>query len=220
MAEKAAAGTAVYSKRVLSIYDLFVLGFSNTFAWRCSSQHILRFFNEHVSGNHLDVGVGTGYFLDRCRFPVSAPALALLDLNPNSLEVAAQRLSRYQPRTFQADVLALQSVPVPGFDSISLGYLLHCLPGDMPDKAVVFHHLKPWLNAGGVLFGTTILGQNVTHNMLGRGLMGLYNRRGIFSNWQDDAATLEQILAANFAHYQIEMIGCVALFVAQPSKGK
>jgi len=64
-----AAGADVYSKSVLSIYNLYVLGFSNTFAWRCPSRLILDFYNEHISDNHLDVGVGTGYFLDRCQFP-------------------------------------------------------------------------------------------------------------------------------------------------------
>ena len=63
--DAAAAGTAAYSKPLLSIYDLWVLGFSNTFVWRCRTSIILAFYNQHVSGNHLDVGVGTGYYLDR-----------------------------------------------------------------------------------------------------------------------------------------------------------
>lgn len=57
----AAAGAAVYSKPLLSGYDLWVLGFSNTFVWRCPTRLLLEFYNEHISGNHLDVGVGTGY---------------------------------------------------------------------------------------------------------------------------------------------------------------
>jgi len=46
---------------LLSGYDLWVLGFSNTFVWRCPTRLLLEFYNEHISGNHLDVGVGTGY---------------------------------------------------------------------------------------------------------------------------------------------------------------
>src|SRR5918996_6376268 len=80
------AGAAIYSKPVLSVYDLYVLGFSNTFVWRCPSHLILDFYNEHISGNHLDVGVGTGYFLDKCKFPTHHPRIALADLNTNSLQ--------------------------------------------------------------------------------------------------------------------------------------
>ena len=214
MTDKALAGTVVYSKPVLLVYDLFVLGLSNTLAWRCSSQHILALFDQHISSNHLDVGVGTGYFLDKCRFPTATPSLTLLDLNQNSLDMAAQRLARYRPHTMQANVLQPLPLSGSGYDSISLGYLLHCLPGTMADKDTVFRHLQRWLNPGGALFGTTILGQGVPHNLPARALLHLYNRRGIFSNWQDDAATLEQILQAQFVQYQLEIIGCVALFAA------
>lgn len=214
MSDNVTPGTAVYSKRVLSLYDLFVLGFSNSFAWRCSRRQILSLYNRRVSGRHLDVGPGTGYFLDKCRFPIPDPALALLDLNRNSLEVAARRLRRYQPQTIRADVLRPLPPPTTGYDSVGLGYLLHCLPGTMADKAVLFRHLQPWLNSGGVIFGTTILGRGVPHNLLAKALLRLYNRRGIFSNGQDDRAGLEQTLAAHFDQYRIEIIGCVALFTA------
>lgn len=63
--ETIAAGAAVYSKPFLSVYDLYVLGFSNTFVWHCPARLILDFYNEHISRKHLDVGVGTGYFLDK-----------------------------------------------------------------------------------------------------------------------------------------------------------
>lgn len=215
----AAAGAAVYSAPVLAIYDLFVLGFSNTWAWRCPSRRILDFYNRHVSANHLDVGVGTGFYLDRCRYPEPKPAITLLDLNPNSLATAANRLQRYQPRTVQADVLEPLPLDSHRFDSIGLSYLLHCLPGSMPEKEVVFRHLQPWLNPGGVVFGATILGRGQRHNPLARTLLRVYNRRGIFGNWQDDAAGLEQILQANFGEYTLDVVGCVALFAAHPRPG-
>ena len=79
-------GAAVYSRPVLAIYDLFVLRFTNTFVWKCPSSHILEFYDHNVSDKHLDVGVGTGYFLDRCRFPSTTPQIALMDLNENSLQ--------------------------------------------------------------------------------------------------------------------------------------
>ena len=103
--KQAGAGAAVYSKPVLMIYDLFVLGFSSSVAWRCPSRTLLAFYNQHVSGNHLDVGVGTGYFLDKCSFPTGTPNISLLDLNRNSLQVTAKRLDRYKPKSHVANVL-------------------------------------------------------------------------------------------------------------------
>lgn len=93
------AGHRVYTTRFLSAYDPVVLGwFSNT-AWRCRAAVLTGRYDTHVSANHLDVGVGTGYFLDRCTFPAPRPRLALMDLNPARLEVASRRVSRFEPET-------------------------------------------------------------------------------------------------------------------------
>ena len=73
-------GTAVYTPLALALYDLAVLGFSNSFIWQCASHVLLDFYNQHISVQHLDIGVGTGYFLDRCRFPSTALKIALFDL--------------------------------------------------------------------------------------------------------------------------------------------
>jgi hypothetical protein len=84
-----------------------VIKVSNQLAWRCPAQLTLSFYNQHLSANHLEVGVGTGYYLDLCRFSSSTPRLVLLDLNPNSLSMAAQRLQRYNPSI----LLANSSIP-------------------------------------------------------------------------------------------------------------
>src|SRR5262245_53778238 len=65
--------------------------------------------NRPITADHLDVGVRTGYCLDRCRFPDPRPRLALLDLNPNSLRVAAHRLARFQPEVYRANVLSTRA---------------------------------------------------------------------------------------------------------------
>jgi len=109
-----------YTAIFLSIYDFIVLGFNNPFAWKCHNSKLLNFYNRHVSGNHLDVGVGSGYYPDKCEFPVSQPRVVLMDLNPNSLAFAANRIQRYKPTTYQVDVLQPVSLVIPGFDSISL----------------------------------------------------------------------------------------------------
>jgi hypothetical protein len=112
---------------------------------------------------------------------------------------------------------ALQRVDInmSGFDSISLNYLLHCLPGNLASKSIVFEHVKPLLRDGGVIFGSTILGEGVRHNPLAKRLMKIYNAKGIFSNLSDRPADLEAGLKAHFDEHTIHIAGCVALFSAR-----
>jgi hypothetical protein len=42
--------------------------------------------------------------------------------------------------------------------------------------------------------------------------MDFYNKKGIFSNEQDDLISLERALAERFDHVEVEVVGCVALF--------
>jgi hypothetical protein len=195
---------------------MYVLGFSNTFVWQCPSRLILDFYNEQISGRHLGVGVGTGYFLDKCKFPTPNPTIALADFNVNSLQATAKRLQRYHPTLQLVNVLEPLRIEPAGFDSIGINYLLHCLPGPLRVKGAVFRNPRPLLNPkGGVIFATTILGQGVKQNLLARTLMQLYNSKGIFGNMGDAAADLERVLQDNFRHYAMHVTGCVAFFTGR-----
>lgn len=215
-ADEVEAGQRVYTPLMLRGYDLFVLGFSNRLVWRCRSSKMLERYNSHVGARHLDVGVGTGWFLDHCRWPVESPQITLLDLNENSLSVASERIRRYAPGTVQANVLDPVDLADARFDSIGANFLFHCLPGGLEWKAAtVASNLRPYLASGGVLFGSTILGRGIAHNLLGRRLMRLYNRKGIFSNVEDDQRGLEQGLASDLTDVEIEVVGAVALFAGR-----
>lgn len=209
------AGQAVYSRRMLGIYDLLVLGLSCRCIWRCPASQMLAQYNACVSGNHLEVGVGTGYFLDKCRFPVENPRLVLADMNESCLAATAERVARYQPQTVRWNVFDPPPFGGSKFDSIGLNFVLHCLPGALAEKAVVFDHLKEVLNPGAVLFGSTILTQGVKRNFAARRLMGFYNRKRIFSNADDSLDELQRILSARFTQSTIEVSGCVAQFQAR-----
>lgn len=209
------AGQAVYTRTTLALYDALVLGLSNAWIWRCPTREILALYDSHVSEAHLDVGVGTGWYLDHCRFPTQKPRVGLLDLNPHALTATARRIARYRPESYRADMLApLVERPAP-FRSIALTYLLHCLPGPMARKAAAFDHLLPWLAPGGVVFGATLLTGGVSRSAGARRLMRLYNAKGIFSNEADDAVSLRAALTQRFAQVEIRIVGCGALFIAR-----
>ena len=209
------AGQAVYNKNVLSAYDLIVISISNHYIWKSPSSLIEAHYNANVSSNHLDVGVGTGYFLDRCQFPTDNPRVALMDLNANSLAFTSKRLGRYRPETFRQNVLEEISTPIEPFDSIGANYLLHCLPGAIAEKAIVFDHLKSLMKPGARVFGSTILQGGVERSWLAKKLMNLYNKKGIFSNTQDSLEGLQSALFQRFKNVTIEVTGCVALFSGQ-----
>jgi 2-polyprenyl-3-methyl-5-hydroxy-6-metoxy-1,4-benzoquinol methylase len=213
--EQIHAGQAVYTPKMLAIYDVLVLGLSNRWIWKCPTPRLLAHYDRHVSGNHLDVGVGTGYFLDRCRFPTEAPRIALMDMNRDALQYAARRIARYEPETYVRNVLEPIDFDGAKFDSLGVNYLLHCLPGDMATKARAFDFLSPLMNPGAIVFGSTLLQGGVERSFAAQRLMAFYNSKGIFSNAQDDLETLTRELEKRFDAVSVETVGCAALFSAK-----
>jgi ubiquinone/menaquinone biosynthesis C-methylase UbiE len=226
MSKDVEAGQAIYTKPVLMIYDWWVLGFSNSFIWQHPTRHLVDLYQTYTTHNHLDIGVGTGYFLDKCELDKHELAfntrLALMDLNPNSLAAAAKRLERFQPETYQVNILEplTKSVaqPIPKFSSISANYLLHCLPGGIYDKAIVFNNIANLLQPRGHVFGATLLGKGQPMGSTARKLMDIYNRKGIFCNREDDEQGLQDVLNAYFEKVIINVHGCLAVFVAHGIK--
>jgi hypothetical protein len=206
----------VYGRLTLPLYDFVVYRIASPFAWGISPRRLLAHYDGHVGASHLDVGVGTGYFLDRCRFPAPRPRIGLLDVNEHCLRHAARRIARYEPSIFTGDLRGAIALDTPLFESIGLNYVLHCLPGPFAAKAHAFDALLPHLAPGGTLFGSTILGA-IEHNALGSLLMRRFNRTGTFDNRTDGAADLEAALRARFEHCDLEITGRVALFAARKS---
>jgi len=212
------AGQAVYSPTLLALYDAYVLSFCSRWVWRCSKTRMLAHYNEHVSARHMDVGVGTGFFLDRCRVP-AAPSIALVDLNENSLRAAASRIERYRPRSYRRNVLEPLDLGEERFDSVGANFLFHCVPGDFERKGAAFDHFLEYLNPGGVVFGATVVQGEAPRSAAARALMSVYNRHGFFHNREDTAPALEAALARRFGTWGVEMVGCAALFWAK-SEGR
>jgi hypothetical protein len=207
-------GQAIYTKFILTIYNLWVLGISNSLIWKCPTKKLLEQYNKYVSDNHLDVGVGTGYYINKCVFPSKDPNITLMDLNSNSLDYSVKVNRHYQPKAIIADVLKPINCKSK-YNSISINYLLHCLPGTMEAKGIVFYNLKKLLNEKGVIFGSTILQGDIKQNMLANRLLKLYNRKGIFSNNQDDLISLKKQLEKYFTDIKLIVIGSVAIFSAK-----
>ncbi|KUJ07679.1 S-adenosyl-L-methionine dependent methyltransferase [Mollisia scopiformis] len=183
---------------VLFIYDFWVIGISNLYAWRCPTGTVLvPFFNKNLSKKHLDIGVGTGYFLAHDDLKEDNQ-VTLVDLNKNSLEAANGRIGKKGK-----------------YDSISLCYLLHCMLGPSEEKVPLFANVKRNLSKRGVLLGSTILGQGVSHNWFGQRLINAYNKKGLFGNVMDSRRVFEDSLRENFGDVECRVEGAVLLFEAR-----
>jgi len=214
-AQASEAGAALYTPFVLRFYDPVVHGFNLPVLWRCRSARVQRLYDRYASTNHLDVGVGTGLYLDRCRFRRPPVRIELMDLNPHSLVHTSRRIRRYRPQTREGDVLhPLDPRPAP-FDSVGMATFLHCVPGPMAQKAVAFDHVAAVMNPGAVLFGSTLLGRGVRMPRLTSLVIRSLNRRGIFSNLEDDLPSLQGALERRFRDVEVEVVGLMALFVAR-----
>ena len=213
----ASAGQRIYSPLTLRLYDLWVLGLSNRLAWRCPTAHIRALYDRNVTARHLDIGVGTGYYLAHAKWPAANPRITLLDLNRQSLAAASRSIADLSPRAVLGNALDPfpEAVRAEGpFGSVALTYLLHCMPGAIEDKARCFDHVRDVLAPGGRIFGATIVQDGLAPNAIARILTAIYNRTGVFSNLNDTAEGLQAALLSRFDDVRVETIGCVGLFEA------
>jgi len=211
--DPAYAGQREYTPFFLKIYDPLIIGFFTPVVWRCPTARLLDGYQRNMGGRHLDVGPGTGYFLERAGLP-DGRSVTLVDPNVNVLEHASRRLQRLDIASVEADVC--NPLPVHGpFDSAALSGVLHCLPGPMPRKAAAVANVAAVLAPTGVLFGATILGMSVRHTWLARRILSVNNRRGTFDNLGDTRQGLGEILEASFEHVELETVGSMAIFAAR-----
>ena len=205
-------GQRDYSRLVLDAYDPLVLGPIARFVWRCPTAGLVERYRQHIRDRHLDVGPGTGYFLERAGLPEGS-RVTILDPNANVLDHASRRLGHLDITAVEADVL--KPLPVDGpFDSAALHLVIHCLPGPLPRKAAAVANVAAVLAPTGVLFGASVLGTSGRHTWAARRMLGAFNRQGGFDNLGDSEEGLGEILATSFAHVELETVGSVAIFAA------
>lgn len=211
------AGAATYTPAFLRIYDLYVLHISNPWIWKCRTSDLQARYNENVSGKHLDLGPGSGYFLQRSRFPVENPEVTLFDLNPNSLAMTSKRIGRRGIKATIVEGSVLSPFGIDDrFDSVAANYLMHCVPGGWADKGIAFKHAADVLDDNGVFFGSTILGTGVEHSKMAERTISLYTQKvRSFHNADDDLNGLTAALDSAFEEVETTVAGSVALWTAR-----
>jgi hypothetical protein len=204
-----------FNKGSLFFYDFLLYGVISKYAWGCSIRRLEAHYQKYVRHNHLEVGVGTGFLLNRIEFDVPHPRLALMDLRPACLAKTKRKLSRYAPETYIQNLLEPISLKIEQFDSIGINYVIHCIPGRFKEKGVAFSHLRTLLSDNGILFGTTVLSDNIHKNWLAKPFMALMNDLGVFNNRNDNAQDLKAYLETHFQLIEFEVVGVTAFFAVK-----
>jgi len=207
-------GIKAYSAIGLRVYDTVVMRVLAKHVWGCEPSNFVDFYRHHVSDNHADIGVGTGYCLDRCSFDTPSPRLALIDLREDCLNYAARRLQRFAPEAYRRNAIDPIHIGTRRFDSVALGGLIHCLPGTMSDKGRVFDALAPILGAGAKVFGYSLVADRVDVNRRRQLVHACLNRLRVVNDRDDRMADLAGELHRRFDDCRLEMIGCFAFFSA------
>jgi SAM-dependent methyltransferase len=206
-------GQADYSRPVLQLYDPLVLGPIATYVWRCPSARLTEHYRRHIRSRHLDVGPGTGYFLERSGL-ASGSEVTILDPNTTVLRHVSARLACLDVTAVEADVC--KPLPLEGtFDSASLNLVIHCLPGPFERKVAAVANVATVMAPDGVLFGSSVIGETGPHNPVARTMLRAYNRRGAFDNLQDSEGAIGEMLASSFEEVEVDAIGSIAVFTAK-----
>jgi SAM-dependent methyltransferase len=214
--DPAYAGQRDYGPLLLRLYDPVVVAHVSRIVWRTPPGSLLDRFRAHVRPNHLDVGPGTGYFLDNSGLPDGSP-ITILDPNTHVLEHVSKRLARFDVTAVEADVL--KPLPVQGpFDSAALHLVIHCLPGPIERKQLAVTNVARVLAPDGIFFGASVLGIPGPHTRLGRAVLKVFNAQGGFDNLGDTEDVLRTMLGSAFEHVELETIGSVAVFSATGPK--
>ena len=205
-------GQRDYTRLLLNLYDPLVLGPIARYVWRCPTTVLVERYRRHIRDRHLDVGPGTGYFLEHAGLP-DGSRVTILDPNTNVLGHVSRRLRSLEVTAIEADVL--KPLPLTGpFDSAALHAVIHCLPGPLERKAAAVANIAAVLAPTGVLFGASVIGTSGQHTRVARRFLDVFNRQGGFDNLGDTEAGLRDILGASFDHVELEAIGSIAVFAA------
>jgi SAM-dependent methyltransferase len=210
-----AAGAAAYTPLLLRLYDAAVVYASNSLLWRCSRHVQLANYQANLGMRHLDIGPGTGWYINHV--DPTLESLTLLDLNPNSLDAAASTLARYDPVRVTGNILEPLHSSLSDLDSVGANFLFHCVPGDWAAKGAAFGEIAKVLAPTGTFFGASILGAGAQASVGARAIMRLYQHLGIFHNADDTLEGLRAALSRYFADVDVQVVGCAAVFrAAQP----
>ena len=77
---------------------------------------------------------------------------------------------------------------------------------------MILDHVKALANPNAVVFGSTLLQGGVSRSWIAKRLMDIYNKKGIFSNEDDNLDGLKRVLSERLKDVSVEAVGSAAVF--------
>jgi len=214
--EKLHVSQAYFNPVLLYFYDWVVFSFVAKFIWGVSTELLLKRYEQMLRNAHLEVGVGTGYLLDKLN--PDEVSLDLMDLSENCLDKTRRRLVRFNPATYLHNILepcdSLASTLNNKYKSLSLNFVMHCVPGDYLEKSSAFGHLKKLLTDDGLLFGASVVAKGNKANWFTKPVMWILNSIGLFNNRDDHPEDLRSGLEAHFRYVSVRVVAATAFYSA------
>lgn len=207
-------GQWLFSHMSHRLYDVGLYRFVSRVFWRCPTERLLDHYVENVSGSHLEVGVGSGYFLRRTLCREHVHRLTLWDLNKTCLIKAAQKLRSFEPELRHHNILEPLDGVACACQSVGMNYALHCIAGSFKENRRLFQTIHNQLAPGGVFFGATLLQTAGGTTLLSRLGMVVLNALGIFHNRQHRLEDLRAVLEELFPDVDIKLVGNATVFRA------
>lgn len=214
LSPKPPLGQLFFSAMSHYLYDVGLYQFVTPYIWRCPTRRLLDNYVENISHNHLEIGVGSGYFLKRTLCADYLQRLVLLDLNRQCLKKSAKRLIEFRPRKCHHNILLPLEETSERHTSVGMNYVLHCIPGDFLANRKIFAHIHSALEDNGVFFGATLLTRPWCSGLWSWLLMGCLNGVGIFHNRDHTLADLRHALGSVFRDVELSVVGNAAVFRA------
>jgi len=207
-------GQMFFSTMSHRMYDTGLYKFVTGSFWRCPTAVLLDNYADNISSNHLEVGVGSGYFLRRTLCADFLDRLMLSDLNRRCLAKSAAKLAAFAPATLKHNVQAPLPMSARGFKSVGMNYVLHCIPGRFSRNQAIFRNVHAALEEGGVFFGATLIPGKARDGFASWLFMRVLNGLGIFNNSNHRLDELKGALEVYFSKVEISLVGNAAVFVA------
>ena len=207
-------GQMFFSTMSHRVYDTGLYKFVTGSFWRCPTELLLDNYADHISNNHLEVGVGSGYFLRRTLCADFLDRLMLSDLNKRCLAKSGAKLAVFEPEMLKHNIQAPLPACARGFKSVGMNYVLHCIPGRFSRNQAIFRNVHAALETGGVFFGATLIQGKFRQGAASWLLMRALNGLGIFNNRNHRVDELKGALEVYFSKVQVSMVGNAAVFVA------
>ena len=145
-------------------------------------KHIFEHHFQKYSRNHLEIGPGTGYFLQR-RYPISH--LTLMDINKDTLDYTRHNLKGNYPHisVMEHDIFK-KPKRLDRVQSVGINYVLHCVPGRLDTKLECLVN-NIHVGRDTTFFGATVIQDDTNQTFLSKTELYLLNKYKIFYNQND-----------------------------------